>query len=51
MSKTWKDNREFKEVTKPLKANSRKLTYIEKEELKKIREDMHWDRLMKHGFS
>lgn len=52
MSKTFKDsNRDYKEVLKPAVSSKRKLTYEEKQELKRIREDMHYDRLMKQGFS
>ena len=50
MGKTYKDNKDYREITKPLKANHRKLSYEEKEAIKKIKEDLHWDRLMKHGF-
>lgn len=52
MSKTYKDsNKDYREVIKFSKTSKTKLSYEEKLELKRIREDMHYDRLMKQGFS
>lgn len=51
MSKTYKDDKDYREVTKPAKSNRRKLTYEEKLELKKIREETRWRRMMEIGFS
>jgi len=51
MGKTYKDSKEYKDTLKVIKTKRRKLTYEEKEELRKSREDKHWQRLMDNGFS
>lgn len=50
MSKTYKDKREIKEFTR-VKGKKIRLSYEERLELKRLKEDAYWSRLMKDGFS
>lgn len=52
VGKTYKDNRDYKEVINKARASKKpRLTIAEKRRLKQIKDDLYMDRVVKQGFS